>query len=674
MQSAKAPKNLKNSVAFQVIGSLYPHLHSRGSNKSWRRGSGRSFVPRRGRFLRRARFGEEKLGLARSDHRLIRYSIETPAVEKGAYIGCAQGCLARRGSVTWRCGNAHADGGQEGVPSRAICHPCALRCTGAAARRARSALHWRLAELRVPTLARGVAYLPPSQAHNDSLMLLTSMEHGMVRQEANQILSQNTAGDTRDERRAEFGAGGGALPHPFARRRRDSCAIVPADHSTYRGLSQLRQCGLAKSGQFQMFVGTSTGAIVAAGLKLGMPTSTVIGYYRDLAGQIFKSVPLWDRYFGWYSSERLKDELHIAFHKFYGHDPTWKELADKSPADVTLMLVLWDVSANSTTFLSTDLAKNEEKDKLLHGARLSEIVTACCSAPTYFAPRKFRSSQGTERVYCDGGITGLNNPSAAAAALVWEEVQKSHAPLHVISLGAGRTEGENEVADIQTGLDMAVKNTIDALFGSTEVLMDQFYERIGGAIGIERYFRADPIREKDEKLDCTKLDYLQKKLEGSLIRYKLIPGEPKPSERLNEAKIINMCREFGFRSSNGGLPYGTYEPRKEIEPTVKSIEFRGNPWLRRDFRYFVACVASGLVVFLLLAGGGWLRNRWERQRGDKLKLTNDVLDRANSKAQEDLRQATKKAEDATNAAKEQTTITRSLELANLSTFERNKSP
>src|ERR1700682_5118421 len=60
--------------------------------------------------------------------------------------------------------------------------------------------------------------------------------------------------------------------------------------------------GVAESGEFRMFVGTSTGAIVAMALKIGYSAQEVIGLYKENAARIFQRAPLWNQVFHRYSS------------------------------------------------------------------------------------------------------------------------------------------------------------------------------------------------------------------------------------------------------------------------------------------------------------------------------------------------------------------------------------
>jgi len=433
-------------------------------------------------------------------------------------------------------------------------------------------------------------------------------------------------------------------------------------------------CEVAASGQFQMFVGTSTGAIVAAGLKLGMRASRLVKLYNELARRVFVPSPPWERYFGKYSSQHLKHALEEAFVDVYGGDPTWEELAFNSPNNVMLMVVLWDISAGRTAFLSTDLATNKAEDHLLHGARLSAIITACCSAPTYFAPQAFFATDGKNRVYCDGGITGLNNPAAAAAAVVWEGIQQTGAPLQVISLGTGKTEMEYPVSAIQTwGFAEAAKNTIDALFGSTEVLMDQFYWVFGRALGVDRYFRAEPSRGAGEFLDYTEdLSYLYRKLEEGRIKYRLFPSESTvPGQPLNGAKITQICDLLGLRSSSSAIPEpgGTRRcERTGLTAPVEARELRGNLWVRPDLLGAV----GGAVVFLLLFGLGWLSFHWARADVGALTLKKTELEGSISELYAQRDRIKKELTDATELAKQQARIATSRRLAAFSASERNK--
>src|SRR5437016_4593563 len=52
---------------------------------------------------------------------------------------------------------------------------------------------------------------------------------------------------------------------------------------------------LVRSGHFRLFAGTSTGAIVAAALKIGISASELVSLYESLATRVFRKVPPWSR-------------------------------------------------------------------------------------------------------------------------------------------------------------------------------------------------------------------------------------------------------------------------------------------------------------------------------------------------------------------------------------------
>jgi predicted acylesterase/phospholipase RssA len=113
---------------------------------------------------------------------------------------------------------------------------------------------------------------------------------------------------------------------------------------------------VAESGDFRMFVGTSTGAIAATALKLGFSAKKVIALYEEHAKAIFVPEPPWNRVFHRYSATRLRAVLGEFFrHPKTGRELTWGDLRDglQSTGGVELIVTLWNISSGRTQFLST---------------------------------------------------------------------------------------------------------------------------------------------------------------------------------------------------------------------------------------------------------------------------------------------------------------------------------
>jgi len=156
---------------------------------------------------------------------------------------------------------------------------------------------------------------------------------------------------------------------------------------------------------FDLIGGTSTGAILAAGLCLGIPAAKLRNFYLDYGGKIFTKVflplQLWHKYSDEPLAIRLKEK--------FGEKTTL--------GDTVLLTNLLVVSKNATQG-STWFFTNNPKGKYFANNKdlpLWQVVRASTAAPTYFPPQKMavRDDTGQENEYefIDGGVSSFNNPS-----------------------------------------------------------------------------------------------------------------------------------------------------------------------------------------------------------------------------------------------------------------------
>lgn len=104
--------------------------------------------------------------------------------------------------------------------------------------------------------------------------------------------------------------------------------IFSADGGGYLGLSTAafieatdRHFEIKYADVFELFCGTSTGAIVALGLASGMSGSEIVALYEKLGREVFRNYFRWCRYarfpralfIAMYSNEALKNALKSAF-------------------------------------------------------------------------------------------------------------------------------------------------------------------------------------------------------------------------------------------------------------------------------------------------------------------------------------------------------------------------
>lgn len=195
------------------------------------------------------------------------------------------------------------------------------------------------------------------------------------------------------------------------------------------------------SDYFDYIGGTSTGAIIAAGLSLGMSVNELLKFYED------KGEAMFDRSF------LLKRVKH-----FYNDGPLLKELkntfgeGDINIASDRFKTLLLVVTMNRTTdspwpISNNPNAKYNRPDRPDCNLKipLYQLVRASTAAPAYFRPETLQWDPNDPEktfVFVDGGVTPYNNPSfllykmatQAAYGLNWKTGEKN---LLIVSVGTG---------------------------------------------------------------------------------------------------------------------------------------------------------------------------------------------------------------------------------------------
>jgi len=157
--------------------------------------------------------------------------------------------------------------------------------------------------------------------------------------------------------------------------------------------------------RFDLIGGTSTGAILAAGLCLGLKAEQLRDFYLDYGKEIFAKVFLPERFWHLYPSEPLAHHLKEVF----GEDTT---LGSKKLR--TNLLVVSKNATLGTTWFFTNNAKGRYSANNA-GLPLWQVVRASTAAPTFFPPQPISvpDDQGELHNYefIDGGVSSYNNPS-----------------------------------------------------------------------------------------------------------------------------------------------------------------------------------------------------------------------------------------------------------------------
>ena len=198
---------------------------------------------------------------------------------------------------------------------------------------------------------------------------------------------------------------------------------------------------------FDFVAGTSTGAIIAACISLGMKVSDIRTFYLSSGEEMFDKAFLLKRFRYKYEEDKLAAKLQEVF----GKDTTLG--SDK------LKTVLMMVMRNATTDSPWPVSNNpfakynqpERKDCNLN-LPLWQLVRASTAAPTFFPPEVVTFAPGTPDeyrfVFVDGGITTYNNPAFQAFLMATVEPYKMGWPagedkVLVVSIGTGTSPEAN---------------------------------------------------------------------------------------------------------------------------------------------------------------------------------------------------------------------------------------
>jgi len=206
---------------------------------------------------------------------------------------------------------------------------------------------------------------------------------------------------------------------------------------------------------FDYVAGTSTGAIIAACVAMGMPVQTITQFYQDNGKAMFDKAGLLRRFRYKYEDEKLAAKLREVIRQQTAARP-----GDAEPTLGTdklrtlLMMVMRNASTDSPWPVSSNpRAKYNQRNRADCNLDLPlwELIRASTAAPVYFPPEVVRVGQ-KEFIFVDGGLTMYNNPAfilflmatVAPYNLGWATGEDR---LLLVSVGTGSNPKANENLD-----------------------------------------------------------------------------------------------------------------------------------------------------------------------------------------------------------------------------------
>jgi hypothetical protein len=194
---------------------------------------------------------------------------------------------------------------------------------------------------------------------------------------------------------------------------------------------------------FDYVAGTSTGAILAAGLARGMTVADLIDFYRESGKHMFEHAWLIERVKYFYTADPLKAKLQEVFGPQTNLEP--------ENLKCLLMVVTKNVTTDSPWPISSnpDAKYNDPSRKDCNvKIPLWQLVRASTAAPVFFPAETLQwdpNDPSKTFVFVDGGVTPYNNPAfllyrmatAPAYRLNWKAGEKN---LLLVSIGTGAAE------------------------------------------------------------------------------------------------------------------------------------------------------------------------------------------------------------------------------------------
>ncbi len=243
---------------------------------------------------------------------------------------------------------------------------------------------------------------------------------------------------------------------------------------------------VALSDRFDLFVGTSTGAILALGLADGRSGEELVGLYKKLGPKVFGQ----RRTFGGsifrakYDGEPLREALTQEFGD--------KTLGDLERKGKSVIATAFNVTAGQPRLFKTNHSPNLTRDAELS---LVDVAMASAAAPTYFPLVEVTNPRdGVTAAFCDGGVVA-NHPALLGYTEAISELAAAPRDVRVLSVSTPRKNLSEQTAT-RPPLDRSLwawrKRLPDILMDSNSNMAHQLLERIVksyGEDGAPRYER-----------------------------------------------------------------------------------------------------------------------------------------------------------------------------------------
>lgn len=269
--------------------------------------------------------------------------------------------------------------------------------------------------------------------------------------------------------------------------------------------------------EFDLIVGTSTGAIIAAALAISISAQTVVDLYLQQGGFIFK------KNFGGgiitpkYNNNNLKQVLDEVFQNNMFSD-----------VKTRLMITATNVSDGMPWVFKSAYHERLTRDQ---GVKLADAVLSSCCAPIYFNPYEMN-----DQLLADGGLWANNPALAALTETLGHNIDMKKYKIRMLSLGSGVNVKSYPLdwVDKKWGVARWGTGLIDVIFNMQSFSVERY---LGALMNEDQYLRINFEAEENLSVDDVKtLSLLMD--QGANDFYK------------NEIKIENLLGKSNKKGNN----------------------------------------------------------------------------------------------------------------------------
>jgi patatin-like phospholipase/acyl hydrolase len=151
--------------------------------------------------------------------------------------------------------------------------------------------------------------------------------------------------------------------------------------------------GRPLAGSFDLFCGTSTGAIISLALAYGKSGEELVDLYETLGDRVFRRKGR-----GWLSAKYPSDPLRAVLTEQFGATTLGDLHANRKATLVTAL----NLTTGTPRVFKTDHSANLSRD---NGLRLVDIAMASTAAPTFFPVVRLENPGDRLREeFCDAGV------------------------------------------------------------------------------------------------------------------------------------------------------------------------------------------------------------------------------------------------------------------------------